>query len=429
LQFAGGKRIVVDSCDIRCGDDCIALVNDVPGQAKDIEYVVVSNCDLHSRGANIIRLHVETGFTKEVRWVRISNIVGKVGDDITTTSGGIHIINEDVVVRRIHDVEIDGVILDASQGSVEPVVISSVERVRLVNVNVRQPKRRILIDWAIDVELRDCSVDMRSGADPTQQCVLVAGASNAINVRFRGGQYRNATQHGIQIGSPDFQVAVVEVSNVWISGAVNNGLLLWNASNAIVSNNMINSGGWGIQEFGALSDNNLFLGNYLSGNTFGPLSLVGAASEAIRNVAGAGVPVQDTGGFRQTIDGWTISSTAASGTFLERFNIANATGHRFRAVRPGSVTGLVITSTADCSAGTLTVTVWKNTGLADGTVLANPTTLTATLSTTAGQTSRVAVTVPKDSIPFVAGDEIYLQMTKSGFMPSADICCSFDIED
>jgi hypothetical protein len=189
-------------------------------------------------------------------------------------------------------------------------------------------------------------------------------------------------------------------------------LTLWNVTNAMVVGNIINScGAFGIQEIDAC-DFNTYIGNQLFSNTAGPIFLVGGTNtEAIRNVAEAGVDVQDTGGFRQTIDGWALTPSAQSQSDQE---MPRADG-RFRALRSGSLTGLIITSSADCTAGSITVEVFRNTGLAGAT---GSSILTAILDTTPGNTSRSLVIQAKGVDTFDPGDELYIRYTTDAIFRS-----------
>lgn len=130
-----------------------------------------------------------------------------------------------------------------------------------------------------------------------------------------------------------------------------------------------------------------------------------------------------TGGYRQTIDGWTQDNVVASQTNVE---LVRGTG-RFRAARAGSVTAVIVTATEARTAGTLTVTVFKNTGLAGaaGATIG----LTAVLDGT--NTSRKATTQAKDTDTFAAGDELYVVVTTdAGWLPvTSDIRCAIEIED
>lgn len=128
------------------------------------------------------------------------------------------------------------------------------------------------------------------------------------------------------------------------------------------------------------------------------------------------------GGFRQTIDGFNVDNIAASVTNQE---IVRAVG-RFRAVRPGSVTGVVVTSTEARTANTCTVDVYKNTGLAGA--AGSSIGLTAVLDGT--NTSRKATTQAKDADTFAAGDELYIVYTTSaGWTPTtADLRCALEVE-
>lgn len=133
--------------------------------------------------------------------------------------------------------------------------------------------------------------------------------------------------------------------------------------------------------------------------------------------------LQANGGFRQTIDGWIQDNIAASQTNVE---LTRAVG-RFRAARSGSVTAVIATLTEARTAGTLTVDVFKNTGLAG--VTGASIGLTAVIDAT--NTSRKATIQAKDTDTFVAGDELYAVVTTDGaWAPiTSDLRVAIEIED
>lgn len=103
------------------------------------------------------------------------------------------------------------------------------------------------------------------------------------------------------------------------------------------------------------------------------------------------------------------------------------TGNRFIALRAGRVTGIVVKSTEARTAGTLTVNVFKNTGLsgAAGSVLADSPSADLNASNTG---FAVGLTQDQDS-SFVAGDELYATYQTSSFTPTtADIRVWLEIE-
>jgi hypothetical protein len=130
------------------------------------------------------------------------------------------------------------------------------------------------------------------------------------------------------------------------------------------------------------------------------------------------------GGFRQSLDGWYQENVAANQVNVE---LTRAAG-RFRAARAGSVTAVVVTATEARTVGTLTIKVYKNTGLA-GAAGAQLGTITAVLDGT--NTSRKATTQAKDTDAFAAGDELYLTVTTdAGWLPvTADVRAALEIED
>lgn len=129
-----------------------------------------------------------------------------------------------------------------------------------------------------------------------------------------------------------------------------------------------------------------------------------------------------TGGFRQTIDGWYQENVAASQTDVALTRLATTTEAptRWIAVRAGSVTGVNVKSNAARAGGTLTIKVFKN-----GTQLG---TLTAVLDGT--NTTFKATLQAKDTVTFVAGDELELTLTTdAGWLPvTADVRAALEIE-
>ena len=122
------------------------------------------------------------------------------------------------------------------------------------------------------------------------------------------------------------------------------------------------------------------------------------------------------------VDGFTQDNVAASQTNVE---LARAIG-RWRAVQAGSVTGVVATMSEARTAGTLTVTVFKNTGLAGA--AGSSIGLTAVIDGT--NTSRKATTQAKDLDTFAAGDELWIVVTTDGsWTPTtSDLSAALEVE-
>jgi len=126
---------------------------------------------------------------------------------------------------------------------------------------------------------------------------------------------------------------------------------------------------------------------------------------------------------RLVIDGWTQENVPISQINVE---LTRAVG-RFRSTRSGFVIGLVIHATVARTAGTLTIKVFKNTGLA-GAAGAQLGVLVAKLDAT--NTSKHAVIQRSASDFFSARDELYLTVTTdASWAPTtSDIRCALEIE-
>ena len=438
IQISGGSRIVIADCDITCGDDCIALVIDT-FQVSNISDVVISNCYLFSRMANALKLEVENAAAQPytISRVAVNNIVAKTGVPDSLQSGGI-IIKDGKLLKLITNVDIDGFYLDASESYTEPLVVEWATRVRMARIVIQSPRQRARIAGSDDVALIDCMIEIDPTRASGQQCLLVgqpAGSppfpdGSCSHIRIVGGEYLVATQHAIHMGTDLFSVDHFEISNARIDSAVNNGILIWNSTNGIVIGNRIyNCGGLGIQELGANTNDNLILGNWIkfTAPMAGTINFIGSRTQVVRNWAAPGVVLPDTGGFRQTIDGWERIGIAATQAIIDM----DPATQRFRSVRPGSITGLVVNTSQPRTgtSGLLRVTVYKNTGNAGAG--GSTTGFFVEINT---NNNRAFITQPVDvaTSTFQPGDELYLRVETSGFVvasPPFNVFAALEIED
>jgi hypothetical protein len=441
VQVTGGSRIVIADCDIRCGDDSIALVVDTFEGTGNISDVVISNCYLHSRQANALRMIVEAAHvgTPTISRVAVSNIIAKTGVPGSPQSGGIT-IRDEKELQLITNVEINGFHLDASETATEPLVVEGVSGLRLARVVIRGARQRARIAGSHDVALIDCTIALNPQLASGQQCLLIAEPAgippvpvdaSCSNIRIVGGEYRDAGQHAIHVGSNPFSVAFFEISNAQIVDAVNNGILIVNASNGrVIGNRISGCDDFAIQELGT-SNNNLILGNWLYENEDGTILPVGPQTQVIRNWAESDQDLPDSGGFRQTIDGWTYPPMIDNGDSVPLTEMTRSNG-RFRAVRPGSVTGLVVTLSEPRTAGTMTVSVYKNSGNADAPAPGTDMLFSVTIST---NVNRQRLAKPSDASPtfnFDVGDELYLMITTDTWAVATGptkVFCALEIED
>lgn len=215
-------------------------------------------------------------------------------------------------------------------------------------------------------------------------------------------------------GSPEGIVAGA-VGALWLQTDGSNGEVLWRKTSG--------TGNTGWTSYGTFSG----LLTALAGLAIGAdTNLYRSAANVLKTDDNfvVALDIEAAGGFRQTHDGWNQDNVTANQTNVE---ITRSVG-RFRAARAGSVTGVVVNATEARTAGTLTIKVFKNTGLAGatGTQLG---TLTAVLDGT--NTNKKATTQAKDVDTFAAGDELYLTITTdSGWLPTtSDIRAALEIED
>jgi hypothetical protein len=146
------------------------------------------------------------------------------------------------------------------------------------------------------------------------------------------------------------------------------------------------------------------------------------ADVIFRHGTGGIVDIRADGGFRQSLDGWYQENVAASQTDVVMTRLATSTEApaKWIAPRAGSVTGVWVKANTPRTAGTLTIKVFRN-GAQLGT-------LTAVLD--GANTTFKATTLAKDTITFVAGDELETTVTTdAGWLPvTADIRTGLEVE-
>jgi hypothetical protein len=431
IHINGGSRYVITGCDIRSGDDCIAIVQ---SQAGDVDPtngttdVLVANCYLKSVDGSALKVVILEGEALSVSRIRVANVVAKCGPKSGAGKfpNGIIIENEsDEEGATLEHVAIDGFTLDASDNFWHPIIIKNAAHISLTGVVALNPYQRAIIDGCSDVELVDCVVD--DVQDTTHQCLLVAEFADCDNIRIVGGRYRNSTTQAIVLGTANAVLDGFEVSGALIQDADQEGLLILNGVNGLVTGNrLVICDTYGIRELSP-SNKNHIIGNHLLDCTT-PIAFAGAATEAVRNFVEIGETVNDSGGFRQTIDGWVLNvapAPFAASVEMPRNGFPAPGAGRFRAVRSGFITGIVVTTNATGAGTPLTVTAYlKSGGVAGGVGAA--TSLSVTMPT--GQ-SRAFAVAPKGAIPFDAGDEIYLWLDTVAYTAGGFAIAAVEITD
>lgn len=271
LHFQGCQRVTVTNCDITCGDDCLALIEESNLATRDMSDVVVSNCYFYSKAGNGIRIKCTDDMTpsdRSIQRVAISNIVMK--SDGGAGNPGLEIIDE-TRAGLISDVVLSNVVFDASANNAQ-MWIDGANRVTWDNVRILNPRDRLRIEFAEDIALINCSITGMRGTN--QQCLNIGAAVDTVvtNVQVIGGQYTGATLQGILCGTAG-TVTDVQFQNVTVSGATSDGIAV-GATAAGVSVSGCRSktnGGWGISVNASASSAQV-TDNDVRGNTSGGIS-------------------------------------------------------------------------------------------------------------------------------------------------------------
>lgn len=230
---------------------------------------------------------------------------------------------------------------------------------------------------------------------------------DAVKIDFIGASYPNDLN--LRPGVITQNVGTMIVVNAGTNSGAND-------KNAAVAFSMGNSNHWTVGIRGSsATDKALRIRDVLSGG----VGMVMALTTLETTMGG---DVTAAGGYRQTVDGWIQDNVAANQTNVE---LTRAVG-RWTAPRAGSVTAIVVHATEARTAGTVTVDVFKNTGLAGA--AGSSIGLTAVLDGT--NTSRKATTQAKDTDAFAVGDELYIVVTTpAGWTPTtSDIRCALEVE-
>jgi hypothetical protein len=286
LHFSGGGPHNIHDCSITCGDDAIALVNELSADTA-MHDVTVSNCYLFSKEANAFKALVGNDLDgpisvyEPISNVKVRNVTAKAN------GGGIHIADLDAG-KRVHDIEVNGFALDASENGGSGFLIEGAQYVTLSNVDVIEPNWACMVDSSDDVTLNNCRVINPRASN--QSCLFFgADGGNLSNIHVRGGLMRGAKLYGIWVGQASREVVGWDISDVVIDNAADDGIHLLNASYGLATGNRVTGcvTGNGIAERtyvgGPVPHNNIVIGNYLHGNASNLAIVIGTGSNAANN--------------------------------------------------------------------------------------------------------------------------------------------------
>jgi hypothetical protein len=291
IHCAGCQRLIIRNCNIKSGDDAIAIHNEASTQNAMYD-VLIENCYLESAVANMIRIEVTPDSELPIRRVVVRNITGKAG------AGGLRIEDENDAYL-VSDVDVSGMLIDcAAATSAGGFYTRGSQRVTLNGVVVNDPIEGSQIDGGDTITLNDCIVrNPRAGGGLTQRCLTIATAHPCSNIRIVGGLYEGAQTNasGIHVGGGNGNnVDGFEISGVTVKDAGLDCIRITNGQRGRIEGNQCTGAlnAYGIREisFGATPGifNNLYVGNQCYSNATNSAIPTIAANGSV--VVGAGTP-------------------------------------------------------------------------------------------------------------------------------------------
>jgi len=302
IHFLGGSNNSVTNCFIDSGDDCISVTAENSGE-NDCETLKIQGCILKPSGSSAIKLLSESTSSFTISDVVISDILIKCNGN----SRAIEIRNNDSGTKRIRNVIVSNVNIDALNSTDISVLVDDIKKISFSNINILSSKVQALKVTATDgFKFANSSIDTIQTAS-TNAVVVESGS----NVQFISTDVIGSTSHGFNIGTVS-QVTDFEISSCFINDCDSTGIILTNTSGAILSNNKIHNCAVPITEVSP-SNYTRAIDNDVTTNTASTITLVGSQSEAIRNL-----------GYR-TYDSGDIVLSGASGavSFASNFPATN----------------------------------------------------------------------------------------------------------
>lgn len=134
LHFVGGSNISIDNCKVISGDDSIAFTIENKHDGK-ISNVKVSNSDLTSKRASILKFLVTDDTKHSIDGVTVTNIQGIGG---TIYSGQAIVLKDRSNKKRISNIVLKDINIDASRGAGYGLLASSIKDLRVDNLSIHK---------------------------------------------------------------------------------------------------------------------------------------------------------------------------------------------------------------------------------------------------------------------------------------------------
>lgn len=208
LHIQGCQDVRISDCDITCGDDALAIVEESTFADRDCTDVKVANCTFRSRLANAVKIRVAANVspTRAIRGVQLVNC------DLYTGGGsgnpGLYI--EDLTnTGLVSDITLASIRFDASDNNAD-IKIDGAANVTWRDMTIDAPESPVRVDNASKILFDNLTI---SGIRGASEPAVYVGATGAVDgFTMNKGSITGATAQGVVIA------AGAAVTNALIDG-------------------------------------------------------------------------------------------------------------------------------------------------------------------------------------------------------------------
>lgn len=232
IHFVGGSNISISKCKVISGDDAIAFTIENK-EDTDIKNVNVTDCDLTSRRASIIKMMTTSASYGTIKDISIKNINGTGG---TVGSGQAVFLEDRSNSQRIQDITLDNVKINASKGSGYGGQINSLSNLKISNSVVSNSDGTgLVIQNSHKIAISSVNI-----FNPRSDQANGISIDNTKDVTLSDVVIMNPQKSGVLINNNLNNVENIEIKNLQVNGNKKANITIQNESNVEVHQDISN---------------------------------------------------------------------------------------------------------------------------------------------------------------------------------------------
>ena len=232
IHFVGGANISISKCKVISGDDAIAFTIENK-EDTNIKNVNVTDCELTSRRASVIKMMTTATSTGTIEDISIQNIKGTGG---TVGSGQAVFLEDRSNSKRIRNIKLDTVKINASKGSGYGGQISSLFNLRISNSVVSNSDGTgLVIQNSNKIAISSVNI-----SNPRSEQANGISIDNTTDVKLSDIVIMNPQKSGVLINNNLNKVENIEIKNLQVNGNKKANITIQNKSNVEIHQDISN---------------------------------------------------------------------------------------------------------------------------------------------------------------------------------------------